>query len=159
MDGSVLSWMFRAFYLGLVFLNNTIGDLQKIPFGKMVWKMHDLAIYELVDAKKRDTIDLTTMQDSILGAFIQAYPEATDMKVYRDFYYYRHPVSSIEERIGRARYLGKIVARATREFTQRAMRSYGSVGHPRSNQLFKAVRGKKRLEYCLGILGQVQVKS
>lgn len=121
--------------------------------------MQDLAIYELVDAKMRSTIDLTTMQDSILESFAQAYPEARDTKVYWDFYYYRHPATSIKERIGRARYLGKVVARATRELTQRAMRSYESVGHPRSNQLFKAVRGKKRLEYCLGVLGQVSVKS
>lgn len=121
--------------------------------------MQDLAIYELVDAKMRGTIDLTTMKDSILESISQAYPEATDLVVCRDFYYYRHPVSSIKERIGRARYLGKVVARATRELTQRAMRSYESVGHPRSNQLFKAMRGKKRLEYCLGVLGQVSLKS
>lgn len=121
--------------------------------------MQDLAIYELVNAKVRDVIDLTIMQESIVASFAQAYPEATDMKVYRDFYYYRHPVSSIEERIGRARYLGKIVAKATRELTQRAMRSYESEGHPRSNQLFKAVRGKKRLEYCLGVIGQASIRS
>lgn len=121
--------------------------------------MQNLAIYELVNAKMRDVIDLTTMEESIVASFAQAYPEATDIKVCWDFYYYRHPVSSIEERIGRARYLGKVVARATREFTQRAMRSYVSVGHPRSNQLFKAVRGKKRLEYCLGVIVQVPVKS
>lgn len=121
--------------------------------------MHDLAIYELVDAKMRGTIDLTTMQDSIEGAFAQVYPEARDIKVYWDFYCYRHPASSIEERIGRARCLGKVVARMTREFTQRAMRSYESVGHPRSNQLFKVVRGKERLEYWLGVLGQMPVKS
>lgn len=121
--------------------------------------MHDLAIYELVDAEMRDAIDLTTMHDIFMESFAQAYPESTGIEVFRSFYCYRHPVSSVRERIGRTRYLGKVVARATREFTQRAMRSYGSVGHPRSNQLFKAVRGKKRLEYCLGILGQVQVKS
>lgn len=120
--------------------------------------MKNLAIYELVDAEMRGTIDLTTMQDSILESFAQAYPEATDIKVYRSFYCYRHPVSSVEKKIGRTRYLGKVVARSTRELTQRAMRSYDSVGHPRSNQLFKAVRGKKRLEHCLGVLGQVSVK-
>ena len=121
--------------------------------------MQDLAIYELVDAKMRGTIDLTTMQESIVASFAQAYPEATDMKVYRDFYYYRHPVSSIEERIGRARYLGKVLARATCKLTQQAMRSYESEGHPRSNQLFKKVKGKKRRDYCLGVIGQVPVKS
>jgi hypothetical protein len=121
--------------------------------------MQDLAIYELVDAKMRDTIDLTTMRCSILAAFAQAYPEATDVTVYWDFYCYRHPVSSVEERIGHARYLGKVLARATYKLTQQAMRSYESEGHPRSNQLFTAVKGKKRREYCLGVIGQVPVKS
>jgi hypothetical protein len=121
--------------------------------------MQNLVIYELVNSKMRDMIDLTTIQDIFMESFAQAYPEATDMKVYLDFYYYRHPVSSSEERIGRARYLGIVVAKATRELTQRAMRSYESEGHPRSNQLFKAVRGKKRLEYCLRVIGQVPVKS
>lgn len=30
--------IFRAFILGLIFLNNAIGDLQKIPFGRMCEK-------------------------------------------------------------------------------------------------------------------------
>ena len=155
--------LFCPGYPGLLFwrcfFEQYYRGLTKNPIWKEVWRVHDLAIYELVDAEMRSTIDLTTILDSIEGAFAQAYPEATDMKVYRDFYYYRHPVSSIEERIGRARYLGKVVAKATRELTQRAMRSYESEGHPRSNQLFKAVRGKKRLEYCLRVIGQVPVKS
>ncbi|RMQ89552.1 MULTISPECIES: hypothetical protein [Pseudomonas] len=121
--------------------------------------MPNLAIYELVDAKMRDVIDLTIMQDIFMESFAQAYPESTGIKVFRSFYCYRHPVSSVRERIGRTRYLGKVVAKATREFTQRAMRSYESVGHPRSNQLFRAVRGKKRLEYCLRVIDQVSVKS
>jgi hypothetical protein len=158
-DSPVLCWILRAFILGLVFLNNTIGDLQKNPIRKEVWKMHNLAIYELVDAKMRDTINLTAMQHSIEGAFAQVYPEASDIKVYRDFYCYRHPVSLIEERVVRARCLGKVIARATREFTQRAMRSYESEGHPRSNQLFKAVKGKKRLRYCLRLLEEISVES
>ena len=120
--------------------------------------MQNLVIYELVNAKMRDAIDLTTMQDIFMESFAQAYPESIGIKVFRDFYCYRHPVSSARERIGRTRHLGKVVARASRELTQRAMRSYESVGHSNSNQLFKAVRGKKRLEYCLGVLGQVPVK-
>ena len=60
--------------------------------------MQDLAIYELVDAKIRGTIDLTTIQKSIEDSFAQAYSEATDVKVYQDFYCYRHPVSSDAEK-------------------------------------------------------------
>ena len=44
--------------------------------------MQDLVIYELVDAKMRGTIDLTTIQESIEDSFAQAYSEATDVKVY-----------------------------------------------------------------------------
>lgn len=121
--------------------------------------MQNLAIYELVDVEMRGTIDLTTMHESFSEAFAQGYPEATNVRVYRDFFCYVHPLSSGKERNGRARHLGKVLARATRELTQRAMRSYESVGHPRSNQLFKAVTGKKRLEYCLGVIDQVPVKS
>lgn len=64
-------------------------------------------------------VDLTTIQESIVASFAQAYPEATDIRLYWDFCYYCHPVSPIEERIGRAQYLGKVVARATLEFTVR----------------------------------------
>lgn len=44
--------------------------------------MQDLAIYELVDAKIRGMIDLTTIQKSIEDSFAQAYSEATDVKIY-----------------------------------------------------------------------------
>jgi hypothetical protein len=47
--------------------------------------MKDLAIYELVNAKMRDVIDLTTMQESIVASFAQAYPETTDIRVCWDF--------------------------------------------------------------------------
>lgn len=149
----------EGFYFAVGFFEQYYRRLTKNPIRKEVWKMHNLAIYELVDAKVRDTINLTAMQHSIEAVFAQVYPEASDIKVYRDFYCYRHPVSLIEERVVRARCLGKVIARATREITQRAMRSYESEGHQRSNQLFKAVKGKTRLRYCLRLLEEISVES
>lgn len=121
--------------------------------------MKDFRFYELVNAKMRGTIDLRVGRHSINKSFAIACPEAVDVMVFRTFYCFRAPVSSVEESVKCARRLGRVLARETREFTQKAMLSYDSEKHPRSNQLFKAVKGKKRLEYCLRLLEEALVES
>ncbi|WP_448091620.1 hypothetical protein [Pseudomonas lini] len=121
--------------------------------------MKGFMIYELVDAKMRGTIDLRVGIDNFTKSFAIGYPEAFDILVSKTFYCYRTSVSSHGERVGRARRLGRVVTRETREFTQNAMRSYDSAWHPRSNQLFKAVKGKKRLKYCLRLLEEALSES
>jgi hypothetical protein len=114
--------------------------------------MNGFMIYELVNTKMRDSFDLTSVQDVILDAIICTYPEATDVMVFASFYCFKPPVFSNEERNRRVRCLGRILAREMPALTRLAMRSYDSGKHARSNQLFKAVKGKKRLCYCLELL-------
>lgn len=109
--------------------------------------MFSVRMYELANAKIRDEMDLSIIDDIIVDAVAGVYPEATNVRVFKSFYCFRLPVS-VDGKYRRAPYLGIILARETREFTQRAMRSYESEGHSRSNQLFKKVLGKKRQAYC-----------
>lgn len=150
----------QSFYFSVGFLNNTIGDLQKCgPILKEIQEMKGFMIYELVDAKKRGTIDLRVGIDDFTKSFVIGYPEAFDIFVSKTLYCYWTPVSSHGERVGRARRLGRVVARETCEFIQKAMRSYDSEWHSRSNQLFKAVKGKKRLACCLRLLENASSES
>ena len=111
-------------------------------------------IYELVDTKMRDSFDLTSVQDVIFESIACAYPEATDIRVFDSFYSFKSAILSGEERNKRVRCLGRMLAREMLELTKLAMRCYKSGKHARSNQLFKAVKGKKRLGYCLELLAK-----
>ena len=111
-------------------------------------------IYDLVDTKMRDSIDLTSVQDVIFESIACAYPEATDVMVFDSFYCFKPPAFSDVERNRRVRCLGRILAREMPALTRLAMRSYSSGKHAKSNQLFKAVKGKKRWGYCLELLNK-----
>lgn len=117
--------------------------------------MDGFMIYELVDTRMRDSFDLTSVQDVIFGAIGYTYPEATDVMVFASFYCFKPPLFSSGERNRRVRCLGRMLAREMPKLTRVAMRSYNSGKHARSNQLFKAVKGKKRLSYCKELLEDV----
>lgn len=109
-------------------------------------------LYELVNAKVRDAFDLTTVGGVIRKSIAFTYPEATDVSVFASFYCFASPEFSDKEKNRRARRLGRMLAREMPELTRLAMRTYESQKHAKSNQLFKVVKGKKRLEDCLGLL-------
>ena len=116
--------------------------------------MNGFMLYELVDTKMRDSFDLTSVENVILEAIAYTYPEATDIRVFDSFYSFKSTVLSDEERNKRVRCLGRMLAREMLALTKLAMRSYKSGKHARSNQLFKMVKGKKRLGYCLELLAK-----
>ncbi|WKL52128.1 hypothetical protein Q1W70_22165 [Pseudomonas kielensis] len=116
--------------------------------------MNGFMIYELVDTKMRDSFDLNSVQKFILEAIAAVYSEATHIRVFDSFYSFKPPVLSDAERNRRVRSLGRMLARNMPALTRLAMRSYDSGKHARSNQLFKAVKGKKRLSYCLELLAK-----
>lgn len=116
--------------------------------------MNGFMIYELVDTKMRDSFDLTSVQDVISEVIACAYPEATDVRVFDSFYCFKPPALSDAERNRRVRYLGRMLAREMPALTRLAMHSYSSGKHAKSNQLFKAVKGKKRWSYCLEMLAK-----
>lgn len=114
--------------------------------------MNGFMLYELVDTKARDAFDLTSVKSVIFGAISDVFPEVTDIRVFDSFYCFKSPVLSDTERNRRVRCLGRILAREMPALTRRAMRSYHSEKHATSNQLFKAVKGKKRLGCCFELL-------
>ena len=116
--------------------------------------MNGFMIYELVDTKMRDSFDLNSVQKFILEAIAAVYSEATHIRVFDSFYSFKPPVLSDAERNRRVRSLGRMLARNMPALTRLAMRSYDSGKNARSNQLFKAVKGKKRLSYCLELLAK-----
>lgn len=114
--------------------------------------MKKTMLYELVNAKVRDAFDLTTVEDIIRQSIAFTYPEATNVSVFASFYGFTSPEFSDKEKNRRARSLGRMLAREMPKLTRLAMRTYESPKHAKSNQLFKVVKGKKRLESCLGLL-------
>ncbi len=114
--------------------------------------MKKTMLYELVDAKVRDVFDLTTVKGIILESIAVTYPEATNVSVFASFYCFGHLEFTAKEKNRRARRLGRMLANKMPKLTQLAMRSYESEKHAKSNQLFRAVKGKKRLVYCRSML-------
>lgn len=114
--------------------------------------MKKTMLYELVNAKVRDSFDLTTVEDIIRESIAFTYPEATNVSVFASFYCFASPEFSDKEKNRRARSLGRMLARKMPELTRLAIRTYESQKHAKSNQLFKVVKGKKRLKDCLGLL-------
>ena len=109
--------------------------------------MSDVQLFELANAEMREKINLVNKESFFKDVFAKHRPEAYDLMVFKDFYCFRLPASSKEERIRQARIFGKILVREIPELIL-AMRSYHSNGHPISNQLFKKVLGKRRQAYC-----------
>ncbi len=141
----------QRLFIFIHLLDDVIGT-SKCSSVNEVSKMQNLMIYELVNAEMREAIDLTVKRDVIAESIFRVFPEAFGVMVFHSFYSYRLPFFAVKERHGRVKVLGRILARATAVVTQPAMRSYESKNHARSNQLFKAVKGVKRLEYCLATL-------
>lgn len=110
--------------------------------------MKDLMIYELVNTKVRDALDLTLVEGLIWESIAFTYPDATNIIVFDSFYSFTVPVSLKGERTKKAQNLGRLMAKKMPALVQLAMRSYESKGHAKSNQLFKSVKGAKRLNYC-----------
>lgn len=108
--------------------------------------------YELVNVKVRDAFDLTTVEEVIWESIALTHPDASNVRVFASFYCCDTPKLSCEETNRRARSLGRLLANKMPTLAQVAMRSYESGNRGKSNQLFRAVKGKKRLEYCLSIL-------
>lgn len=114
--------------------------------------MKKTMLYELVNAKVRDAFDLTAVENIIWESIALTYPEATDVGVFASFYCFDTPKFSDDEKNRLARRLGRLLANKMPALTELAMRSYESGKQAKSNQLFRAVKGKKRLEYCRDML-------
>lgn len=114
--------------------------------------MNGFVLYELVDTKMRDSYDLTSVKNVIFRAIADVYPEVAGIRVFDSFYCFKPPVLSDRARNIRVRCVGRILAREMPALVQTSMRTYHSGKHAKSNQLFKKVKGKKRLGHCLGLL-------
>lgn len=108
--------------------------------------MTGLFIYQLGSADARKRVDLRDVARSIKRNIAFAYPEALEIGVCKDFYFFRLPDFSGKSQMCRLQQLGKSIAGDLPALCQEAMRHYFSVAHPPSNQLFKRVVGKKRVQ-------------
>lgn len=114
--------------------------------------MKNTMLYELVNAKIRDVFDLTAVEEIILKSIAFTYPEANNIRIFSSFYCFDLPQLSDDERNCRARRLGRLLASEMPTFVQLAMRTYESGKDAKSNQLFRVVKGEKRLRHCRGLL-------
>lgn len=139
----------QGFYFGADFFEQYYRGLTKSgPALKELRKMKDVMIYELVNTKIRDALDLTSVENLIWESIAFTYPEATNIVVFDSFYSFTIPVLLRGDKIKKAQHLGRVIAKKMPALAQLAMRSYESKNHAKSNQLFKAVKGARRLEYC-----------
>lgn len=120
--------------------------------------MKKTMLYELVNAKIRDKFDLTQVAKIIWKSIAFTYPEATNVGVFSSFYCFDLPQLSVEEKNSRARRLGRLLAGKMPALAELAMRTYESAGYAKSNQLFRAVKGKKRMRHCRGLLKGNELK-
>lgn len=109
-------------------------------------------LYELVNANIRDEFDLTQVAEIIFKSIAFTYPEASNVGVFSSFYCFDLPQLSVEEKNSRARRLGRLLASKMPALAELAMRTYESAGCAKSNQLFREIKGKKRMRYCLDAL-------
>lgn len=110
--------------------------------------MKTVMIYELVNTKMRDTFDLMSVEELIWESIAFTYPDATNIAVCNSFYSFTVPALPRSEKIKKAQHLGRVIAKKMPALAQLATRSYESKDHAKSNQLFKAVKGARRLDYC-----------
>ena len=107
-----------------------------------------LFFYELVNSLAREEVDLVRQERSIVLSICHAFPEATGIVVFRTFYAFCLPSDDAEDCSARLRHLGRSLANKMPGLCQEAMRHYESKDHADSNQLFRRVKGKKRLAIC-----------
>lgn len=107
-----------------------------------------LFFYELVNSLAREEVDLVRQEKRISLSIGYAFPEATGISVFRTFYAFCLPSDEAEDCSARLRHLGRSLAKKMPGLCQEAMKHYESEGHADSNQLFRRVKGKKRLEIC-----------
>ena len=109
-------------------------------------------LYELVNAGIRDEFDLTQVAGIIFKSIASKYSEASNVGVFSRFYCFDLPQLSVEEKNSRARRLGRLLASEMPALAELAMRTYQSGERVKSNQLFRVVKGNKRLRYCQDML-------
>lgn len=107
-----------------------------------------LFFYELVNSLAREEVDLIRQERIIVLSIGHAFPEATGIAVFRKFYAFCLPSDEAECCSARLQHLGRSLAKKMPGLCQEAMKHYESEGHADSNQLFRRVKGKKRLAFC-----------
>jgi hypothetical protein len=104
--------------------------------------------YEFVDTLAREEVNLIEQEVTITRCVAHAFPEAKEIAVFRSFYGFSLPSDAAFDRSARLRQLGRSLAERMPALCRLAMRHYDSKEHPPSNQLFRRVKGKKRLALC-----------
>ncbi|MBA6125299.1 hypothetical protein IYR97_01265 [Pseudomonas fulva] len=108
----------------------------------------EVYFYELVDKLAREEVNLIEQEVAITRCVAHAFPEAKEIAVFGSFYGFSLPAGAAIDRSARLRRLGRSLAEKMPALCRLAMRRYESKDHPTSNQLFRRVKGKKRLASC-----------
>lgn len=101
--------------------------------------------YELVDKQAREEVNLMEQKGNIARCVAHAFPEATKIAVFGNFYGFSLPAGAVFDCSSRLRQLGRLLAARMPALCGLAMCRYEPKDHPPSNQLFRRVKGKKRL--------------
>lgn len=111
-------------------------------------QMNCVLFYELVSTSARKEVDLRIQELNIIQCAAYAFPESIEIVVFKGFYAISLPPDVRNDRSARLRRLGRTLASKMPVLCQEAMRHYGSKDGAASSQLFRRVRGKKRLDVC-----------